>query len=45
VSAETTRPIRNYFWSRDSKFILYAQDNGGDEMKATASRAPSTTSP
>ena len=31
LSAETTRPIRNYFWSRDSKFILYAQDNGGDE--------------
>ena len=31
VSAEATRPIRNYFWSRDSKYILYAQDSGGDE--------------
>jgi dipeptidyl aminopeptidase/acylaminoacyl peptidase len=31
VSAEATRPIRNYFWSRDSKYILYAQDAGGDE--------------
>jgi len=31
LSAETSRPIRNYFWSRDSKYILYAQDAGGDE--------------
>jgi dipeptidyl aminopeptidase/acylaminoacyl peptidase len=31
LSAETTRPIRQYFWSRDSKFVLYAQDAGGDE--------------
>ena len=31
VSAETKRPVRGFFWSRDSKFLLYAQDNGGDE--------------
>jgi dipeptidyl aminopeptidase/acylaminoacyl peptidase len=31
VSAEASRPIRNYFWSHDSKFLLYAQDSGGDE--------------
>src|ERR1700759_4379240 len=31
LSAEATRPIRSYFWSRDSKFILYVQDSGGDE--------------
>src|ERR1700733_2266934 len=31
VSAEATRPVRAYFWSRDSKYILYAQDAGGDE--------------
>jgi len=31
VSAEATRPVRNYFWSRDSKYLLYAQDAGGDE--------------
>lgn len=31
VSAEATRPIRIYFWSRDSKYLLYAQDAGGDE--------------
>jgi dipeptidyl aminopeptidase/acylaminoacyl peptidase len=31
VSAEATRPIRSYFWSRDSKYVLYSQDSGGDE--------------
>ena len=31
ISAEATRPIRSYFWSRDSKYIVYAQDAGGDE--------------
>jgi dipeptidyl aminopeptidase/acylaminoacyl peptidase len=31
VSAEATRPIRGYFWSRDSKYILYSQDAAGDE--------------
>lgn len=31
VSKDSLRPISGYFWSRDGKFILYAQDNGGDE--------------
>lgn len=31
VSAEATRPVRNYFWSRDSKYVLYVQDAAGDE--------------
>src|SRR3984893_1641992 len=31
VSAEAARPIRSYFWSRDSKYLLYVQDAGGDE--------------
>lgn len=31
LSSEATRPIRSYFWSRDSKYILYSQDAGGDE--------------
>jgi dipeptidyl aminopeptidase/acylaminoacyl peptidase len=31
VSAEATRPIRSYFWSRDSRYILYVQDAAGDE--------------
>jgi dipeptidyl aminopeptidase/acylaminoacyl peptidase len=31
LTVETKRPIAGYFWSRDSKYILYARDNGGDE--------------
>jgi dipeptidyl aminopeptidase/acylaminoacyl peptidase len=31
ISADATRPIREYFWSRDSRYVLYAQDHGGDE--------------
>lgn len=31
ITADTTRPIRGYFWTYDSKFILYAQDKGGNE--------------
>lgn len=31
LTADTSRPIRSYFWSRDGHFILYVQDKGGDE--------------
>ena len=31
LTAETKRPIPGYFWSRDSKYILYIKDNDGDE--------------
>jgi dipeptidyl aminopeptidase/acylaminoacyl peptidase len=31
VTADTARPVRGYFWSRDSKYILFVQDKGGDE--------------
>jgi dipeptidyl aminopeptidase/acylaminoacyl peptidase len=31
ITAETKRPIRSYFWSRDSKYILFVNDFGGDE--------------
>ena len=31
ITADTLRPIRNYFWSRDGRYILYVQDKGGDE--------------
>jgi dipeptidyl aminopeptidase/acylaminoacyl peptidase len=31
LTADTTRPTTEYFWSRDSKYILYVQDKGGDE--------------
>jgi dipeptidyl aminopeptidase/acylaminoacyl peptidase len=31
ITNDTRRPIGNYFWSRDSKYILFVQDNAGDE--------------
>src|SRR5215813_12185274 len=31
MTADTARPVRSYFWSRDSKYILFVQDKGGDE--------------
>ena len=31
LTDDKKRPIRSYFWSRDSKYVLYVQDKGGDE--------------
>jgi len=31
ITNDQTRPITSYFWSRDSKYVLYVQDSGGDE--------------
>jgi dipeptidyl aminopeptidase/acylaminoacyl peptidase len=31
LTADTKRPIPQYFWSRDGKYVLFVQDNGGDE--------------
>src|SRR5579863_4349887 len=31
LTTETKRPVAGYFWTRDSKYILYAKDNEGDE--------------
>jgi dipeptidyl aminopeptidase/acylaminoacyl peptidase len=31
ITADTKRPIPAFFWSRDSKYILFVQDQGGDE--------------
>src|SRR5450631_1615329 len=25
ITEDTLRPIRNYFWSKDSKYVLYSQ--------------------
>lgn len=27
----TKRPVPGYFWSRDGRYILFVQDQGGDE--------------
>ncbi len=31
MSADSTRPVRGYFWSQDSRYVLYVQDKAGDE--------------
>lgn len=31
LTADTKRPIPGFFWSRDSRNILFVQDNAGDE--------------
>ncbi len=31
ITNDTKRPIPAYFWTRDSKYILYIQDKAGDE--------------
>ncbi len=31
VTAEKERPVPGYFWSRDSRYILYVNDQDGDE--------------
>ncbi|UCG51452.1 MAG: prolyl oligopeptidase family serine peptidase [Candidatus Latescibacterota bacterium] len=31
MSADTTRPVFRYTWTRDGKYILYIQDKGGNE--------------
>jgi len=31
LTTETKRPVPGYFWTRDSKYILYVKDNDGDE--------------
>jgi dipeptidyl aminopeptidase/acylaminoacyl peptidase len=31
ITADAKRPVSNYFWSEDSKRVLYVQDKGGDE--------------
>ena len=31
MTADTSRPVRGYFWSRDGKYLLFSQDKGGDE--------------
>ena len=31
ITADETRPIPGYFWSRDGKYILFVQDKAGDE--------------
>ncbi len=31
MTNDQARPVRDYFWSRDGKYLLFSQDKGGDE--------------
>jgi dipeptidyl aminopeptidase/acylaminoacyl peptidase len=31
ITADKSRPVTQYFWSRDGKYILFVQDKAGDE--------------
>jgi len=31
MTADTERPVSGYFWSEDSRYLLYVQDKGGNE--------------
>ena len=31
LTDDRDRPVTNYFWSADSRYLLYVQDQGGDE--------------
>jgi dipeptidyl aminopeptidase/acylaminoacyl peptidase len=43
MTADTTRPISGYFWSRDGKYLLFSQDKGGDENFNVYAVDPSET--
>jgi dipeptidyl aminopeptidase/acylaminoacyl peptidase len=43
VTADTKRPIPGYMWSRDGKYILFVQDQAGDENYNVFAVNPSDT--
>jgi dipeptidyl aminopeptidase/acylaminoacyl peptidase len=45
VTADTKRPVPGFFWSRDSKYILYVQDQAGDENYNVFAVNPSDAPP
>ncbi len=51
LTADTERPVRGYFWSQDSRVVLYVQDKGGNEnyhvyaVDPTAAAEPETGVP
>lgn len=45
VTADTRRPISEFFWSRDGKFVLFVQDQGGDENYNVYAVSPTATPP
>jgi len=45
VTFEKKRPIGGYFWSKDSKYILFVKDNDGDENFNVYAVDPNTAKP
>ena len=45
LTAETKRPVMQYFWARDSRHVLYVQDQGGDENFNVYAVSPTDTPP
>ena len=45
LTTEAKRPVAGFFWSRDSRYILYAKDNDGDENFNVYAVDPSATAP
>jgi dipeptidyl aminopeptidase/acylaminoacyl peptidase len=43
VTADARRPIQAFFWSRDSRFILFVQDQAGDENYNVYAVSPTDT--
>jgi dipeptidyl aminopeptidase/acylaminoacyl peptidase len=45
LTTETKRPIAGYLWSRDSRYVIYAKDNDGDENFNVYAVDPSVETP
>ena len=43
ITADAKRPISSFFWSRDSRAVLFVQDQGGDENYNVYAVDPSAT--
>jgi dipeptidyl aminopeptidase/acylaminoacyl peptidase len=43
LTADTRRPVTSYFWSRDAKYVLFVQDQGGDENFNVYAVSPTDT--
>jgi len=45
LTTETQRPIAGYFWTRDSRYILYVKDHEGDENFNVYAVDPASNAP
>ncbi len=45
VTRDTKRPIPGFFWSRDARYILFVQDQAGDENYNVFAADPAETDP